>query len=46
MQKEECVEVMKKIWKIGQGIALNSQGASGGTITWWDATIFKLISKA
>ena len=45
MQSDDCLEVMKKIWKSGHGAALSSHGALGGIVTWWDATSFKLISK-
>ena len=45
MQTEDCIAVMKKIWKTGEGIAVSSQGASGGTVTWWDSNSFKINSK-
>ena len=45
MEIEYCIAVMEKIWKSGQGSAVSSQGALRGIVTWWDATIFELISK-
>ena len=45
MQSNDCIEVMKKIWKAGTSTAVSSHGASGGIVTWWDTTSFKFISK-
>ena len=36
---------MNEIWKTGEGIAVRSQGASGGIITWWGSNSFKVKSK-
>ena len=33
MQSEDCIAVMKKIWKTSHGATVSSQGASGGIVT-------------
>ena len=42
MKEVDLLQLGKKFWKKGPGIAINSRGASGGAATFCDSTIYDL----
>ena len=42
LEEVYLLQVGKKFWKKGPGIAINSRGASGGVATFWDSMIYDL----
>ena len=42
MEETAILQVGKKFWKKGPGIANNSRGASRGIATFWDSTLYDL----
>ena len=42
MEETSILQVGKKFWKKGPGIANNSRGASGGISTFWDSSLYDL----
>ena len=42
LEEVYLLQVGKKFWKKGPGIAINSRGYSGGVATFWDSMIYDL----